>query len=67
MTIGTLNMKEFFQKVKFIALVECVWGKTRNKGYSRRHIHGNYAPSINYKPSDLRKIQSMNEQLIDFI
>ena len=27
MTIGTLNMKEFFQKVKFIALVECVWGK----------------------------------------
>lgn len=42
-------------------------GKTRNKNYSRRHIHGNYAPSINYKPSDLRKIQSMNEQLIDFI
>lgn len=42
-------------------------GKTRNKGYVRRHIHGNYAPSINYKSSDLKKIQSMNEQLIDFI
>ena len=32
--------------------------KTRNK--TRRKIHGNYAPSINYKPSDLRKIQKMD-------
>lgn len=41
--------------------------KTRNKGYVRRHVHGNYAPNINFKPSDLRKIDSMNDQLIDFI
>ncbi len=32
--------------------------KTRNKG-KRRFIHGNYAPAINYKPSDLRKINKM--------
>ena len=32
--------------------------KTRNKG--RRHISGNYAPSINYKISELRKIEKMN-------
>lgn len=33
--------------------------KTRNKG-RRRRIHGNYAPSINYKISDLRKVQQMD-------
>lgn len=32
--------------------------KTRNK--NRRHVYGNYAPSINYSPSDQRKIDSMN-------
>ena len=31
--------------------------KTRNKG--RRHISGNYAPSVNYKHSDFQKIQKM--------
>lgn len=39
--------------------------KTRNKG--RRHVHGNYAPNINFKASDLRKIESMNEKLLDFL
>ena len=33
--------------------------KTRNKG-KKRYIHGNYAPAINYKISDLRKIEKMN-------
>jgi len=33
--------------------------KTRNKG-KRRHLYGNYAPNLNYKISDLKKIQSMN-------
>lgn len=34
--------------------------KTRNKG-KRRYIHGgNYSPAINYKISDLRKIQQMS-------
>lgn len=35
--------------------------KTRNKNYKRRHIHGNYSPNINYKPSDLRKIEAMDQ------
>lgn len=32
--------------------------KTRNKG-NRRTLHANYSPSINYKISDKRKIDSM--------
>ena len=32
--------------------------KTRNK--NRRHVYGNYAPSINYSPSDQRKIDAMD-------
>lgn len=34
--------------------------KTRNKG-SRRLIHGNYAPSINYKHSDMIRQMKMDE------
>jgi hypothetical protein len=37
--------------------------KTRNKKYRRRHIHGNYAPNINYKFSEKKKILNMEEQL----
>lgn len=37
----------------------CV-AKTRNKKYKRRHIHGNYAPSINYKIRDKRILDSMD-------
>lgn len=33
--------------------------KTRNKG-KKRHVHGNYAPAINYKISDLRRVQQMD-------
>lgn len=33
--------------------------KTRNKG-KRRRVHGNYAPAINYKISDLRRAQQMD-------
>ena len=40
--------------------------KTRNKG-KRRHGAGRRAPSINYKISDLRKIQSMDSQFEDMI
>lgn len=40
--------------------------KTRNKGYHRRHIHGNYAPSINYKVNDLRKQQAMDADEADY-
>lgn len=34
--------------------------KTRNKG-SRRNIHGNYSPSINYKHSDMIRQLAMDE------
>lgn len=33
--------------------------KTRNKG-TRRQLQGNYAPSINYKISDLQKVTQMD-------
>lgn len=33
--------------------------KIRNKGH-RRYVHGNYAPSINYKHSDLKRQVSMD-------
>lgn len=33
--------------------------KTRNKG-RRRQLYGNYAPAINYKHSDLQKINQMD-------
>lgn len=39
--------------------------KTRNKG-KRRHLSGNYMPSIYYCWSDLRKIQSMEEKEKEF-
>ena len=39
--------------------------KTRNKG-NRRHLSGNYMPSIYYCWSDLRKIQSMEEKEKEF-
>ena len=39
-------------------------GKTRNKG-KRRHKAGNYAPHLNYKASDLRKIVSMDEDELE--
>ena len=42
----------------------CGWCKehTRNKG-KRRQRDKNYQPSINYKHSDIVKIQKMEEQL----
>ena len=39
--------------------------KTRNKG-RRRALNGNYAPSINYKISDKRKIDKYNFQIENF-
>lgn len=36
--------------------------KTRNKG-KRRFRYGNYAPSLNYKVSDLRKIEAIEAGL----
>ena len=39
-------------------------GKTRNKG-KRRYKSGNYAPGINYKASDLRKVISMDQDELE--
>ena len=39
--------------------------KTKNKG-NRRLKHANYSPSINYKPSEKRKIDSMNYEIENY-
>ena len=39
--------------------------KTRNKG-RRRVLHANYSPSINYKMTDLKRVQSMKDEEVDF-
>ena len=39
-------------------------GKTRNKG-KRRYKSGNYAPGINYKASDLRKVITMDQDELE--
>ena len=39
--------------------------KTRNKG-NRRTLHANYSPSINYKISEKRKIDSMNYEIENY-
>jgi hypothetical protein len=41
--------------------------KTRNKKYRRRHIHANYAPSINYKISDKRKVEAMAADIDEYM
>ena len=56
-------------KTRFTALALCVVqkrAKTRNKGKRRKNCHG-FSPSINYKPSDMRKIvaMDMDEQEVD--
>ena len=38
--------------------------KTNNRGRKRK-IHGNYAPSKNWSESDRRKLDEMEEQLLD--
>lgn len=40
--------------------------KTRNKG-KRRKLENNYSPSINYSIKDKKKIDSMNDELLEFI
>ena len=40
--------------------------KTNNKG-QKRLIHGNYAPSTNYKISDLRRQSSMDDEELEYV
>ena len=41
--------------------------KTRNKGYKRRHIHGNYSKNLNWSHTDACKLKAMDQQIEDLI
>ena len=55
-----------FSKNKIHCSCPMCSAKTRNKGKRRKNCHG-FSPSINYKPSDMRKIvaMDMDEQEVD--
>ena len=59
------NLHQFSKNKIHCSCLMCS-AKTRNKG-KRRHGAGRRAPSINYKISDLRKIQSMDSQVEDMV
>lgn len=46
----------------------CSWcsAKTRNKGH-RRTQHANYNPSLNWKHSDMQKIQKMDDEYNEYM
>lgn len=48
-----------YSKNKIHCSCSCCSPKTRNKG-KRRQLSSNWLPSINYKPSDLRKQNAMD-------
>jgi hypothetical protein len=56
-----------FSKNKITCSCGMCMAKTRNKRYKRRHIHGNYAPSINYKVSDKRKVEAMDADIDEYM
>ncbi len=57
----------YYRKGKIHCSCGMCMAKTRNKSYKRRHIHANYAPSINYKHSDLKKQSNMDEQEREYL
>lgn len=61
------NLHQYSKNKIHCSCGRCI-AKTRNKNYKRRHIHGNYAPAVNYSICDKRKILSMteDEQKFDF-
>ena len=54
-----------FSKNKIHCSCPMCSAKTRNKGKRSRKAHG-YSPHINYKPSDLRKIQRLEMSKEDY-
>jgi hypothetical protein len=56
-----------FSKGKIHCSCGMCMAKTRNKKYRRRHIYGNYAPSINYKISDKRKVEAMAADINEYM
>ena len=55
---GYYNNLHQYSKNKIHCSCPMCSAKTRNKG-NRRTLHANYSPSINYKISDKRRIDSM--------
>ena len=53
------NLHQYSKNTIFCSCHMCS-AKTRNKG-KRRHLYGNYAPSINYSYSDIRKMMRMKD------
>ena len=51
------NLHQYSKNTIFCSCHMCSV-KTRNKG-KRRHLYGNYAPSINYSYADIRKMMRM--------
>lgn len=64
---GLYNNLHQYSKNKIHCSCPMCSAKTRNKSYHRRHLHANYSPSINYCISDLRKVQSMDYDEVDFL
>ena len=61
---GYFKYDGMYSKNKIHCSCGMCMAKTRNKG--RRHVPGNYAPSINYKHSDAIKVLRMNEAIKEF-
>lgn len=59
------NLHQYSKNKIHCSCPECS-PKTRNKGYRRRHKHGNYNRAINYKSSDLRRQLMMDDQEKEF-
>ena len=53
------NLHQYSKNTIFCSCHMCS-AKTRNKG-KRRHLYGNYAPSINYSYADIRKMMRMKD------
>ena len=61
------NLHQFSKKKIHCSCPFCS-AKTRNKGKRKKNAHG-FSPAINYKPSDLKKIQRLNfseEEYLNF-
>ena len=62
---GYFKYDGMYSKNKIHCSCGMCMAKTRNKG--RRHVPGNYAPSINYKHSDAIKVLRMDEAIKEFV
>jgi hypothetical protein len=56
----------YYSKNKIFCSCCCCSPKTRNKGKRRTIKGGNFNPSLNYKPCDKRKIESLDLQEYEY-